>query len=155
MLGILHHHLISSPYNLGRYIPKVNIPHHESLQSTVKPLLSTFQRHQYNPQQMAVSEDLMAFPAVRTLKVGEILHDPQDGDLHHLCHTDGLSDVLNEFLSGLPEDTRFIFMRRYYFADDVGTISEITGLGKNTVSARLMRARKRLAEILKEKGYKI
>lgn len=69
--------------------------------------------------------------------------------------TSGLSDVLNGFLSEMPEDTRFIFMRRYYFADDIGTISGITGLGKNTVSARLMRARKRLAEILTEKGYKV
>ena len=69
--------------------------------------------------------------------------------------TSGLSDTLNEFLSGLPDSTRYIFMRRYYYADDLENISKITGLGKNTISARLMRARKRLAEILKEKGYKI
>lgn len=68
--------------------------------------------------------------------------------------TGGLSDVLNVFLAQLPEDSRFIFMRRYYYADDVGTISKITGLGKNAISARLSRMRKRLAEILKERGYK-
>ena len=68
--------------------------------------------------------------------------------------TGGLSDVLNVFLAQLPEDSRFIFMRRYYYADDVGTISKMTGLGKNAISARLSRMRKRLAEILKERGYK-
>ncbi len=69
--------------------------------------------------------------------------------------TSGLSEVLNGFLSELPDDTRYIFMRRYYYADDITAISKITGLGKNAISARLMRARRRLAEILKERGYKI
>ena len=81
-------------------------------------------------------------------ELSEVIADTRDD-------TSGLADVLNEFLSGLPEGTRYVFMRRYYYADDIAEISRITGLGKNTISARLMRARKRLAEILTEKGYKI
>ena len=78
----------------------------------------------------------------------EVIADTRDD-------TSGLSEVLDEFLSQLSEDTRFLFMRRYYYADDVPTISKMTGLGRNTVSARLMRARKKLAEKLRERGYKI
>ncbi|MBQ7700179.1 MAG: RNA polymerase sigma factor [Clostridia bacterium] len=69
--------------------------------------------------------------------------------------TSGLSTLLDRFLSELPEDSRFIFMRRYYYADDIPAISKMTGISKNAISARLMRMRKRLAEILKERGYKI
>jgi DNA-directed RNA polymerase specialized sigma24 family protein len=45
-------------------------------------------------------------------------------------------------------------MRRYYYADDIPAIAKMTGLSKNSVSARLMRARKKLAEQLQRKGYK-
>ena len=68
--------------------------------------------------------------------------------------TSGLAELLNVFLSELPDDTRFIFMRRYYYADDIPAIAKMTGLSKNSVSARLMRARKKLAEQLQRKGYK-
>ena len=69
--------------------------------------------------------------------------------------TSGLSEVLDGFLSGLQEGARFIFMRRYYYADDIPAIAKMTGQSKNAVSASLMRSRKKLAQILKERGYKI
>ncbi len=69
--------------------------------------------------------------------------------------TSGLSDVLNGFLSELQDGARFIFMRRYYYADDIPAIAKMTGQSKNAVSASLMRSRKKLAQILKERGYKI
>ena len=81
-------------------------------------------------------------------ELSEVIADTTDD-------TSGLPELLDGFLSKLPEDSRFIFMRRYYYADDVKTISKITGLGKNTVSARLMRMRRKLAETLREGGYKI
>ena len=81
-------------------------------------------------------------------ELSEVIADTRDD-------TSGLAELLNSFLAELPEDSRYIFMRRYYYADDIETISKITGLSKNAISARLMRARKRLAEILKERGYKI
>ena len=81
-------------------------------------------------------------------ELSEVIADTRDD-----CS--GLSELLNEFLSELPEDSRYIFMRRYYYADDADTLSRITGLGKNAISARLMRMRKKLAEKLKKRGYKI
>ena len=81
-------------------------------------------------------------------ELAEVVADTRDD-------TSGLAELLNAFLSGLPDDTRFIFMRRYNYADDIPAIAKMTGLSKNGVSARLMRARKKLAEQLKEKGYKI
>ncbi|MBR6922160.1 MAG: RNA polymerase sigma factor [Clostridia bacterium] len=80
-------------------------------------------------------------------ELSEVVADTRDD-------TSGLAELLNVFLSELPDDTRFIFMRRYYYADDISAIAKMTGLSKNSVSARLMRARKKLAEQLQRKGYK-
>ena len=80
-------------------------------------------------------------------ELSEVIADTKDD-------TSGLSETLNDFLAKLSDESRFVFMRRYYYADDIGAISEMTGMGKNAVSACLMRARKKLAETLKERGYK-
>ena len=64
-----------------------------------------------------------------------------------------LKDVLDTFLSELDGQTMYIFMRRYYYADDIAAISYLTGISRGAVSARLARARKKLREDLKEKGY--
>ena len=80
-------------------------------------------------------------------ELSEVIEDTKD-------NTDGLSDILNEFLSDLDRRSRYIFMRRYYYADDIPTIAKQTGLGKNAISARLMRLRKKLAEKLQKEGYK-
>ena len=80
-------------------------------------------------------------------ELSEVIADTKDD-------TSGLSDTLNDFLAKLSQESRFIFMRRYYYADDIKTISDMTGMGKNAVSACLMRARKKLSEMLKERGYK-
>ena len=64
-----------------------------------------------------------------------------------------LGSLLNGFLAGLDGQTRYIFMRRYYYADDVAAISSLTGVSRGAISARLMRARKKLREILEKEGY--
>ena len=88
----------------------------------------------------------------RTVSIDDELAEIVDGTDED---TGDLPEILNGFLSELEDGTRFIFMRRYYYADDIPTIAKMTGLGGNTISARLMRARRKLAEILKGKGYKI
>ena len=101
-------------------------------------------RYRYNTAQ---KRDTRAAVSIDS-ELLEVVADTRDD-------TSGLADLLNGFLENLPEDTRFLFMRRYYYCDDIPTIAKMTGLTKNTVSARLMRARKKLAEILTQKGYKI
>lgn len=64
-----------------------------------------------------------------------------------------LGSLLSGFLAGLDGQTRYIFMRRYYYADDVAAISSLTGVSRGAISARLMRARKKLREILEKEGY--
>ena len=63
-----------------------------------------------------------------------------------------LAEYINRFLKGLSYDDRYLFLRRYWFAD---TVSEIAGemrLSPHAVSVRLSRVRKKLQRYLKKEG---
>ena len=66
-----------------------------------------------------------------------------------------LAELLNQFLDGLSEENRVIFMRRYWFSDTCAQIGERVGLTEKNVSVRLARTRKRLRDYLKEKEVPI
>ena len=65
-----------------------------------------------------------------------------------------LSAALNRFLSTLPQETRVIFMRRYWFMDSVKEIAGRYGMGESKVKTALFRTRQKLREYLeKEEIY--
>lgn len=64
-----------------------------------------------------------------------------------------LPALLDGFLRGLDEDTRLMFLRRYFYGDSTSRISEMTGVGENVIYARLFRARKRLKKLLVKEGF--
>ena len=66
-----------------------------------------------------------------------------------------LSFILDGFIRTLEADTRLIFIRRYFYGDSAGSISEITGIGENGIYARLFRARKRLMKLLRKEGFDV
>ncbi len=66
-----------------------------------------------------------------------------------------LGMVIDRFLKESDKDTRFLFVRRYFYADSIEALSEMTGLGKNSVSLRLMRIRKRLKKYIEKDGFTI
>jgi len=61
-----------------------------------------------------------------------------------------LRDALNHFLGSLPQQTRMVFMRRYWYADDVATIAADYGLSEGHVGVLLYRTRKKLKEFLEK-----
>ncbi len=64
-----------------------------------------------------------------------------------------LNDALNEFLINISERDRCIFIRRYYYMDEVEEISEKFGISANHIYTILMRTRKKLRKFLgKENG---
>lgn len=64
-----------------------------------------------------------------------------------------LNDALNEFLINISERDRCIFIRRYYYMDEVEEISEKFGISANHIYTILMRMRKKLRKFLgKENG---
>lgn len=63
-----------------------------------------------------------------------------------------LTAAINCFLDGLSYDDRFLFLRRYWYADGVSAIGAMMGLSPHRVSVRLFRIRERLERQLVKEG---
>ena len=66
-----------------------------------------------------------------------------------------LREILNGFLGGLPEETRNLFIRRYWYLDSIADIAERFALSESKVKTTLFRCRRQLREHLEKGGYKI
>ncbi len=63
-----------------------------------------------------------------------------------------LAQILDDFLAGLPQKTRLLFVRRYWYLDSIGELSERYHISESGVKTALYRARGRLKDILKREG---
>lgn len=59
-----------------------------------------------------------------------------------------ISKLVREFVHGLPELDRAIFVRRYFFVESVKAVAERYGLSEGAVMTRLSRIRKKLRDLL-------
>ena len=66
-----------------------------------------------------------------------------------------LRDAINAFLASLSRTKRQIFMKRYFYMQDVKEIAREMGLGVSNVKVTLMRLRSELREFLEKKGIVI
>lgn len=64
-----------------------------------------------------------------------------------------LGKTINEFLYTLPEQTRHIFVCRYYFCDSVKSISSYYALTESKVKSILYRTRQALKNHLEREGF--
>lgn len=63
-----------------------------------------------------------------------------------------LVHTIEDFLDGLSQENRVIFMRRYWFADSYAQIAECIGISEKNVSVRLTRIRNQMRHYLTKKG---
>lgn len=63
--------------------------------------------------------------------------------------------VLDSFLRELDEQTRVLFIRRYYYWETVKSLAQRFKTTENFVSVRLHRARKMLKTLLSEEGFNV
>lgn len=61
--------------------------------------------------------------------------------------------ALNAFLGALPAEKRRLFVRRYWYFDDVSAIAARFGMTENNVSVTLGRLRRKLRRFLSERGF--
>lgn len=66
-----------------------------------------------------------------------------------------LSTLIDRFLGTLDEDSRMLFVRRYWYSDSVKELSERFGITENNLSVRLSRLRTKLRKYLQKEGYKV
>lgn len=64
-----------------------------------------------------------------------------------------LREALNGFLEKLPQKTRNIFLRRYYYAASVAEIAGSFAMKESTVAMLLLRTRRKLKEYLEKEGF--
>lgn len=66
-----------------------------------------------------------------------------------------LKDAINKFLASLPQDTRIVFVRRYWYFSTVKDIASDYGIPEGTVKSVLSRTRKRFKDFLVKEGIRI
>ena len=63
-----------------------------------------------------------------------------------------LTKYLNQFLKNLSREDRYLFMRRYWYADKISDIAENLYITPHKASVRLFRLRQKLQDYLKKEG---
>lgn len=76
-----------------------------------------------------------------------------DDDVQRLMEAQERTRLVREALTALHTEDREIFLRRYYYNQSIGGISDAMSLNENTVKTRLARGRRKLREILIQGGY--
>ena len=66
-----------------------------------------------------------------------------------------LQGSINKFLHSSSEASRKIFIRRYFFCENVGEIAQKYRMSENNVAKILSRTRRKLKEYLEKEGYYI
>ena len=77
--------------------------------------------------------------------------DPGTGIVDRLA----FSESMNRFLEGLKKDQRQVFMRRYWYMEDIKDIAEFYGYSESKVKSMLMRVRNSLRTHLQNDGIPI
>ena len=63
------------------------------------------------------------------------------------------AELIRALLNGLPPQDRAIFLRHYYYGQTAADIGAALAMPPSTVKVRLHRGRKKLKELLMERGY--
>ena len=65
---------------------------------------------------------------------------------------DELATIINGFLDTLPYEDKFLFMRRYWFADSLADAARMAGMSYNTAAVHLHRVKEKLKKLLQKEG---
>ncbi|MDE6519393.1 MAG: sigma-70 family RNA polymerase sigma factor [Ruminococcus sp.] len=66
-----------------------------------------------------------------------------------------LLKTIDNFISTLSAEKKYIFIRRYWYSDKITAIANQCGRTENSVNVELNRIRKKLRDYLTERGYEI
>ena len=77
-----------------------------------------------------------------------VLYIPED-------KSEGLSELISEFLRSLDREDRLLFMGRYWHGQSVKELADRMGLSANAAAVRLHRIREELRDYLTDKGVTV
>ena len=78
---------------------------------------------------------------------------PGPGGVEDAVEVRELTGRIEGWLDGLSREDRVIFMRRYWYGDEVQALAKARGMGPNQMSKRLLRLRESLKRELEREGY--
>ena len=78
---------------------------------------------------------------------------PAYDDVDRVIDAKMLGEAINRFLLTLSREKRVIFMRRYFFLDNVSAIAKRCYVSESKVKTSLLRIRKDLKDYLNKEGY--
>lgn len=77
---------------------------------------------------------------------------PSKATLDEEIDKKNLSDLLNAFLKSLKSEERILFIRRYFFGDDLKTLASESETTEKIISSKLFRTRAKLKATLERNG---
>ena len=77
---------------------------------------------------------------------------PSSSNVEQTIEVMQLSDYISEWLDSLPEEDCALFVRRYWFGDEVQELAKKCGITAAKVAQRMLRLRKSLKVALEQKG---
>ena len=77
---------------------------------------------------------------------------PASGDTEQVVTDLVFKSVLNEFLKELPQETRRLFVRRYFYLSPVKELAKEFRMSESQVTVRLFRTREKLRVLLEKEG---
>ena len=80
---------------------------------------------------------------------------PSDENVERKFDAKELSGHISDWLDGLEEQDRMIFVRRYWYGDTAVALAKKTGLSEAGMSRKLSRMRESLRKHLTERGDEI
>lgn len=80
---------------------------------------------------------------------------PDENTPERISELRALTDAISAWLSALTADERALFIRRYYFGDDLGTLSKLCGKTDRQLAQQMFRLRKRLKAALEKEGIAV
>ena len=75
-----------------------------------------------------------------------------DDEIDSFVTAEHLGRIISRFLRTEKEEVRNVFLRRYWFFDSIGVISEMYGFSESKVKNMLYHCRRRLREYLRKEG---
>ena len=77
---------------------------------------------------------------------------PSSSNVEQTIEVMQLSDYISEWLDSLPEEDCVLFVRRYWFGDEVQELAKKCGITAAKMAQRMLRLRKSLKAALEQKG---
>lgn len=86
-------------------------------------------------------------------EIGELSGEVQGQAELEGIESSALTEIINDFLAGLPKEKRIIFVQRYFYMDAVSDIAAANGMTASAVKVALMRMRRKLGKKLQEEKF--